>query len=55
MKIALVGAGAFGLKHLDGLRDIEGVSVAAIVSGDLRQARDAAAEYDVPDAMADLD
>ncbi len=32
MRIALAGAGAFGIKHLDALSRIEGVEIAAIVS-----------------------
>ena len=32
MRIALAGAGAFGIKHLDGLAEIDGVTVTAIVS-----------------------
>ncbi|MEC8261073.1 MAG: oxidoreductase, partial [SAR324 cluster bacterium] len=31
MKIILVGPGAFGKKHLDGLKHIEGVEVVALV------------------------
>ncbi|MGB5485031.1 Gfo/Idh/MocA family protein, partial [Parasphingorhabdus sp.] len=31
MKIALAGGGAFGEKHLDGLKNIEGVEVTALV------------------------
>ncbi len=32
MRIALAGTGAFGIKHLDGLANIDGVSVTAVVS-----------------------
>ncbi|MGB5724529.1 MAG: oxidoreductase, partial [Parasphingorhabdus sp.] len=31
MKIALAGGGAFGEKHLDGLKNINGVEVTALV------------------------
>ena len=31
MKIALAGAGAFGEKHLDGLKNIDGVEVVSLV------------------------
>ena len=31
MRIALAGTGAFGVKHLDGLQNIDGVSVTAVV------------------------
>ena len=33
MKIVMVGQGAFGRKHLDGLKNIEGVEVASLVGG----------------------
>lgn len=45
MRIALVGAGAFGIKHLDGLARIDGVEVTAIVSRRLDQAQEVAAKY----------
>ena len=31
MRLALAGAGAFGEKHLDGLKNIDGVSVVSLV------------------------
>ncbi|KEQ53587.1 Gfo/Idh/MocA family oxidoreductase [Sphingobium chlorophenolicum] len=45
MRIALAGAGAFGEKHLDGLKLIEGVEIVSIVSASLDQAQAAAAKY----------
>ena len=39
MRVAVAGAGAFGIKHLDGLRNIDGVEVTSIVSRQLAQAR----------------
>ncbi len=35
MKIALAGAGAFGEKHLDGLKNIDGVEVVSVVGRNL--------------------
>ena len=32
MRVALAGAGAFGIKHLDALTRIDGVEIAAVVS-----------------------
>ena len=32
MRIALAGAGAFGEKHLDGLKNIDGVEIVSIIS-----------------------
>ncbi len=55
MRIALAGAGAFGIKHLDGLRRIGGVEVSAVVSRRLDQARDVAARYGAHLATTELD
>ena len=41
MRIALAGAGAFGIKHLDGLKNIDGVTITSIVSRRLDQAEGA--------------
>lgn len=54
MHIALAGAGAFGIKHLDGLKNVGGVTVTAVVSGDMDQARDVAGKYGIPHATTDL-
>lgn len=54
VRIALAGAGAFGLKHLDGLRNVAGVDVVAITSGNLESAVRVAGEYGVPRAVASL-
>lgn len=55
MRIALAGAGAFGEKHLDGLKNIEGVSITSIVSRRLEQAQDVAAKYGAAHATTELD
>ena len=55
MRIALAGAGAFGIKHLDGLAAIDGVTVAAIVSRRLEQAEEVARKYGIEHATTDLD
>lgn len=55
MKIILVGAGAFGEKHLDGLKNIDGVEVAAVVSRGLESTQAIAEKHGVPNALTDLD
>ncbi len=55
MRIALAGAGAFGEKHLDGLKNIDGVSITSIVSRRLEQAQDVAAKYGAVHATTELD
>ena len=37
MKILVAGGGAFGIKHLNGIKNIDGVEVAALVVGDARR------------------
>ncbi|TNE67791.1 MAG: Gfo/Idh/MocA family oxidoreductase [Alphaproteobacteria bacterium] len=54
MKIVLAGAGAFGQKHLDAIRNIEGVEVVSVVGRDLAATREAAAKYGVPHATTEL-
>ena len=54
MKIALAGAGAFGEKHLDGLRQIDGVEVVSIVGRTLEPTQAIAAKYGVSHATTDL-
>jgi 2-hydroxy-4-carboxymuconate semialdehyde hemiacetal dehydrogenase len=55
MRIALAGAGAFGIKHLDALAAIDGVSVTSVVSRRLEQAEEVAQKYGVDHASVDLD
>jgi len=45
MRIALVGAGAFGEKHLDGLKNVDGVEIASVISRRIEQAEEVAAKY----------
>jgi 2-hydroxy-4-carboxymuconate semialdehyde hemiacetal dehydrogenase len=54
MKVALAGAGAFGLKHLDGIRNIDGVEVISIVGRRLEPTRKVADDYGVSHATTDL-
>jgi 2-hydroxy-4-carboxymuconate semialdehyde hemiacetal dehydrogenase len=54
MKIALAGAGAFGEKHLDVLRQIDGVEVVSVVGRTLEPTRAVAAKYGVGHAATDL-
>ena len=55
MRIAVAGAGAFGIKHLDGLRNIDGVEITSIVSRRIEQARAVAQTYGAGHATTDLD
>jgi 2-hydroxy-4-carboxymuconate semialdehyde hemiacetal dehydrogenase len=55
MRIALAGAGAFGEKHLDGLKLIDGVEIVSIVSRRLEQAEAVAQKYGAKHATTELD
>jgi 2-hydroxy-4-carboxymuconate semialdehyde hemiacetal dehydrogenase len=54
LKVALAGAGAFGLKHLDALKLIDGVKVVSLVGRELDKTREAAAKYGVGHVTTDL-
>src|SRR3546814_12270248 len=54
MRIALAGAGAFGEKHLDGLKLIEGVEIVSIISRTSEQASAVAAQYGTKHSSTDL-
>jgi 2-hydroxy-4-carboxymuconate semialdehyde hemiacetal dehydrogenase len=54
IKVALAGAGAFGIKHLDGIRNIDGVEVVSLVSRELEKTREVAARYGIGHVTTDL-
>mgnify|MGYP003575790606 FL=1 len=54
MKIALAGAGAFGEKHLDGLKNIDGVEVISVVGRRLEPTQQVADKYGIPHATTEL-
>jgi 2-hydroxy-4-carboxymuconate semialdehyde hemiacetal dehydrogenase len=54
MKIALAGAGAFGIKHLDALRLIDDVEVVSLIGRELEKTKGVAAEYGIEHVTTDL-
>jgi 2-hydroxy-4-carboxymuconate semialdehyde hemiacetal dehydrogenase len=54
MRIALAGAGAFGEKHLDGLKLIDGVTVTSLVGRRLVPTQAIAEKYGIGHATTDL-
>jgi 2-hydroxy-4-carboxymuconate semialdehyde hemiacetal dehydrogenase len=54
MKIALAGAGAFGIKHLDALREIDGVEVVSLIGRELEKTKDVAGQYGIGHVTTDL-
>ncbi|MFN3469216.1 MAG: Gfo/Idh/MocA family oxidoreductase [Novosphingobium sp.] len=55
MRIALAGAGAFGEKHLDGLKNIDGVEIVSIISRRAEQAAAVAEKYGARHSGTELD
>ena len=54
IKVALVGAGAFGLKHLDAIKLIDGVECVSVVGRELDKTQEAAKKYGVGHATTEL-
>ena len=54
LKVALAGAGAFGLKHLDAIKLIDGIEVISLVGRELDKTKEAAAKYGVGHATTEL-
>ena len=54
IKVALAGAGAFGIKHLDAIKLIAGVEVVSLVSRELDKTREMAAKYGIAHVTTDL-
>ncbi len=54
IKVALAGAGAFGIKHLDGIKNIDGVEVVSLISRDLEKTKEVAGKYGIKHVTTDL-
>ena len=54
MKIALAGTGAFGIKHLDGINNIDNVEVVSVIGRDLDKTRRVAEKYAVKHVTTEL-
>ena len=55
VRIALVGTGAFGIKHLDGLKNITNTEVTFVVGSSQAKAQVVAEQYGIPNAVGSLD
>ena len=55
MKVVLAGAGAFGLKHLDGSENIDGVEAVSVVGRQIDATRKVAADFGIPHATTELE
>ena len=54
MKIALAGAGAFGIKHIEGIQKIDGAEVISLVGRELDKTREVAAKFGIKHVTTDL-
>jgi 2-hydroxy-4-carboxymuconate semialdehyde hemiacetal dehydrogenase len=54
LKIALGGQGAFGTKHLDGIKRIEGIEVVSLAGGRPESTKEVAEKYGIPHWTTDL-
>src|SRR5215475_10764693 len=54
IKVALVGAGAFGVKHLDGIKNIADVEVVSVIGRELDNTKEVAKRYGIAHAGTDL-
>jgi len=55
IRAALAGAGAFGLKHLDAIKNIAGVEVVSVMSRELGKTKEVAAKYGIAQATDNFD
>lgn len=54
IKVALAGAGAFGIKHLDGIKNIPDVEVISVIGRDLAKTQEVADKYGIKHVTDDL-
>ena len=54
IKVALAGAGAFGIKHLDGIKNIDGVEVISLIGRELDKTKEVAQKYNIPHVTTEL-
>ena len=55
IKVALAGAGAFGIKHLDGIKNIDGVEVISLIGRELDKTREVATKYGIGHVTTQLE
>ena len=54
MKICVAGQGAFGIKHIEAIRNIPGIEVATLAGGSPDSTREVAAKFGIPHWSTDL-
>jgi 2-hydroxy-4-carboxymuconate semialdehyde hemiacetal dehydrogenase len=54
MKVGLAGQGAFGIKHLEAIRNIPGIEVITLTGGNQESTREVAQKFGIPHYTGDL-
>lgn len=54
IQVALAGAGAFGIKHLDGIRHIDGVKVVSLIGREFAKTKEVADQYGIGHVTTEL-
>ena len=54
IKVALAGAGAFGIKHLDGIKNIDGVEVVSLIGREFDKTKEVADKYGIGHVTTNL-
>jgi 2-hydroxy-4-carboxymuconate semialdehyde hemiacetal dehydrogenase len=54
INVALAGAGAFGIKHLEAIRNIDGVKVVSVIGREFDKTREVAKQFGIGHAGTDL-
>ena len=54
LNVAVAGAGAFGIKHIEGIKNIDGVEVVSLISRDLDKTKVIADKYGIKHVSTDL-
>src|SRR5690606_39808275 len=54
INVAVAGVGAFGVKHLESLGQIDGVNLLSVVDSEVDRARDVAMRFGAPHHSSDL-
>ena len=54
INVALAGAGAFGIKHLDGIKNIDGVEVVSLIGRELEKTQEVAGKYGIKHVTTNL-
>ncbi|HEX9812268.1 MAG TPA: Gfo/Idh/MocA family oxidoreductase [Burkholderiales bacterium] len=54
VNVALAGAGAFGVKHLDAIKNIDGIEVVSVIGRELGKTKEVAAKYGIKHVATEL-